>query len=162
MLGAVQDPDCLEQPPHMGRLFVLITSPSSQSCASGAKPAALATETFHILPVPSARDCPGCGVAVALLCDLRFKLANFCIPLRSRAIAISIFLARLRTEDLLRFNRSAISPSLKPCIANVRSKSSSADDHGMDTEFIFSPSAPNPRAPRRARQQIVASRRNKW
>jgi hypothetical protein len=51
-----------------------------------------------------------------------------CIELRSRASAIVNFVARARTEDLLRCIWCAISVKLKPVRARLRSRSSSSVD----------------------------------
>jgi hypothetical protein len=67
-------------------------------------------------------------------------LRDVFIVFRSRAIAIFIFKARARTEDLLRSIRVAISNRLKPNSARFRGRSSSAGDHG--TKVISSPSVP--------------------
>ena len=64
----------------------------------------------------------------------------FCIGFPSRAIAIFIFNARVRTEDLVRCICFAISVILAPESASFRSRSSSSGDHGMKV-ISASPSA---------------------
>lgn len=64
-----------------------------------------------------------------------------CIGFRSLAIAIFIFKARKRTEDLLRSICSAISAKLAPDNASSRNLWSSASDHREKVTY-FSPSRP--------------------